>query len=76
MEKIQPTNQPTSQPLRHPKNGVSDTDWPTLVIARHKHSHRISLISSDRYRVPREWRVWLPEQTPGTGLELGILMRS
>jgi hypothetical protein len=48
------TGQSNSQPLHATQNGVSDTDWPTLVIAQHKHSHRISLISSDRYKVPQE----------------------
>lgn len=44
------------QPLHATQNGVSDTDWPALVIAQHKHSHRISLISSGRYKVPQERR--------------------
>ena len=45
-----------SQPLHDTRNGVSDTDCPNLVIARHKHSHRISLIRSGRYKVPQGWR--------------------
>jgi hypothetical protein len=56
-----------SQPLHATQNGVSDTDWPTLVIAQHKHSYRISLISSGRYKVPQERRSGPPTKTPGSG---------
>jgi hypothetical protein len=37
-----------------------------MVIAQHKHSHRISLIRSGRYKVPQEWRdsSTAPRKTP------------